>query len=169
MKTAVVYSNELNRLIEATKGFLAPKNAPAALVCYYIKLEFHADRKEVIAVALDGYRLSVEYGKAEGIGEDFEIYLVPNTKFPVKKYLQITVSELDSGTVASIYCDNVKFEYVQPNMKPFDWKAAIPTSEVKYRIGFNAEFLIFGTVRCQSISGKYVISTATCSVGISRR
>ena len=64
-------SDGFNRLIDATKAFVDKDHRNP---CYnFIRFEFHADVGEVVAVALDGFRLSVEYGLAE-CEEDFIVY-----------------------------------------------------------------------------------------------
>ena len=59
MKSAKIYTNDLNRLIAATKSFVSDNDHRPCN--QYIKLEFHAPDNQVVAMAVDGYRMSVEH------------------------------------------------------------------------------------------------------------
>lgn len=57
MKSAKIYTNDLNRLIAATKSFVSDNDHRPCN--QYIKLEFHAPDNQVVAMAVDGYRMSL--------------------------------------------------------------------------------------------------------------
>ena len=59
MKSARIYTNDLNRLIAATKSFVSDSDHRPCN--QYIKLEFRAADNQVVAMAVDGYRMSVEH------------------------------------------------------------------------------------------------------------
>ena len=48
----------------------------------------------------------------------------------------------EDGKEAVIRCGGFSFGYIQPQDSGFEWEKAIPTSEVKYRIGFNGDYLL---------------------------
>lgn len=138
MKSARIYTNDLNRLIAATKSFVS--DSSHALCNQYIKLEFHAVENQVVAIAIDGYRMSVEHSVISDCEEDFVVFIKSNTKLPQKQYATISLTE--DRKEAVIRCGGFSFGYIQPQDTGFDWKKVIPTSEVKYRIGFNGNYLL---------------------------
>ena len=138
MKSAKIYTNDLNRLIAATKSFVSDRYLRPCN--QYIKLEFHAADNQVVAMAVDGYRMSVEHSVVSDCDEDFVAFIKSNTKLPQKKYATISLTE--DGKEAVIRCCEFSFGYTQPQDSGFDWEKAIPTSEVKCRIGFNGNYLL---------------------------
>lgn len=124
-----------NRLIDATKAFCSKTNRNP---CYlFIRLEFHAETDEVVAVAVDGFRLSVEHAVANS-EEDFFIYVQSNIKLPGNSVAEF---ELVDGE-AIIRCNGFIFGYKQPQGEFLDWKNVIPTSDVQYKIAFNGDYLL---------------------------
>ena len=138
MKSAKIYTNDLNRMIAATKSFVSDNDHKPSY--QYIKLEFHAEDNQVVAMAVDGHRMSVEHSVISDCDEDFVAFVKSNTKLPSKQYA--TISLTDDGKEAVIRCCGFSFGYTQPKDSGFEWKKAIPTSEVKYRIGFNGNYLL---------------------------
>ena len=80
MKSAKIYTNDLNRLIAATKSFVSDSDHHTC--DQYIKLEFHAKDNQVVAMAVDGYRMSVEHSIISDCDEDFVAFLrtIPNSQ-----------------------------------------------------------------------------------------
>ena len=140
MKSAKIYTNDLNRLIAATKSFVS--DSATRLCNQYIKLEFHAADNQVVAMAVDSYRMSVEHSIVSDCDEDFVAFIKSNIKLPNKQYATISLTE--EGKEAVIRCGGFSFGYAQPQDSGFEWEKAIPTSEVKYRIGFNGNYLLAG-------------------------
>jgi len=138
MKSAKIYTNDLNRLIAATKSFVSDNNYRPCN--QYIKLEFRAADNQVVAMAVDGYRMSVEHSVISDCDEDFVAFIKSNTKLPNKQYATISLTE--GGKEAVIRCCGFSFGYTQPQDSGFEWEKAIPTTEVKYRIGFNGNYLL---------------------------
>lgn len=138
MKSAKIFTKELNRLIAATKSFVGDSDYRPCN--QYIKLEFHAADNQVIATALDGYRLSVEHSVISDCDEDFVAFIKSNTKLPSKAWAYISLE--DDGKEAVIRCNGFSFGYTQPKDNGFDWRQAIPQSEVQYKIGFNGNYLL---------------------------
>lgn len=91
-------------------------------------------------MAVDGYRMSVEHSIISDCDEDFVAFIKSNTKLPNKQYATISLTE--EGKEAVIRCGGFSFGYTQPQDSGFEWEKAIPTSEVKYRIGFNGNYLL---------------------------
>ena len=56
---AVIEANELKRIVDNTKRFVGVNDKRME----YIRLEIDAEKKMIRAIALDGYKLSVEYAK----------------------------------------------------------------------------------------------------------
>lgn len=138
MKSARIYTNDLNRLIAATKSFVSDNDH---IPCnQYIKLEFHAAENQVVAMAVDGYRMSIEHSVISDCDEDFVAFIKSNTKLPKKQYATISLDENYGEAV--IRCCGFSFGYKQPKDNRFEWEKAIPTTEVKYRIGFNGNYLL---------------------------
>ena len=147
MKKATMNTGAFNRLIDATKAFCSKNNRNP---CYhYIRLEFHADADEVVAVSVDGYRLSVEHAAASS-EEDFFIYVQGNIKLPGNSNAEF---ELVDGE-AIIRCNGFIFGYKQPQGEFIDWENAIPTSDVKYKIAFNGDYLLSALQAAKASCGK---------------
>ena len=76
MKSAVIMTQEFNRIITATKGFLKrPHPSKGPSVYEYIRLEFRAASRVVTAIAVDGCRMSVESAVCEEVTTDFAVYV----------------------------------------------------------------------------------------------
>lgn len=136
MKTARIYTNDFNRIIAATKSFISRNSHRIAH--QYIKLEFDAEHQQVTAIAVDGYRMSVEHAVVSDCEESFEVYVKSNIRLPAKQYAKFT---LESDEVM-VRCGDFIFGYHQPKPEEFDWEKAIPTSDITYRIGFNGNYLL---------------------------
>lgn len=124
-----------NQIIKATQAFCSKNNRNP---CYhFIRLEFHADTNEVVAVAVDGFRLSVEHNLAE-VEEDFFIYVKSNIKLPAKSYVLFELVDKE----AIIRCNGFIFGYKQPEGEFIEWQKAIPESDVQFKIAFNGDYLL---------------------------
>ena len=152
MKKATMSGGALNRILEATKTFQSKNNRNAAY--NYIRLEFHSDDDEVIAVALDGHRMSVEHAVAKS-EEDFIVYVHGNVKLP--KYSTVHIELVDNEVI--LRCDGYVFGYQQPNtdnVAYIDWKGVIPEGEPKFKIGFNGDYLLSALQAAKtSVGGTY--------------
>lgn len=135
MKKAKMTTGVFNRLIEATKAFASKTGTRP--IHNYIKLEFHAETDEVVAVAVDGYRLSVEHGLAHA-EEDFSVFVKSNVKLPQKTEVDIELVDNE----ALLRCNGFVFGYQQPNGEFLNWQNAIPTTETNFKIGFNGDYLL---------------------------
>lgn len=108
MKKAIMTTDIFNRLINATKGFTG--SFKSRYIHQFIRLEFHSDSDEVVAVAVDGFKLSVKHAVCKS-EEDFVVYVKSNVKLPRKTKVEI---ELD-GNEALFRCDEFVFGYQQPD------------------------------------------------------
>lgn len=135
MKKAIMTTDVFNRLIDATKGFI--QKTGSKKMHQYIRLEFHSADDEVIAIAVDGFKMSVEHAVCKS-GEDFVVYVKSNIKLPRKTEVEI---ELDEDE-AVFRCDGFMFGYHQPNGEFLNWEGVLPKSEPSFRIGFNGEYLM---------------------------
>lgn len=138
MKKAKLFSNDFNRLVSATKSFVS--DSTHTLCNQYIRLEFRSADNQVIASAVDGYRMSVEHSVMSDCDEDFVVFIKSNTRLPSKAWAYISLE--DDGKEAVIRCNGFSFGYTQPKDNGFDWRKAIPESEAKYKIGFNGNYLL---------------------------
>lgn len=135
-----------NRIIKATQAFCSKNNRN---LCYhFIRLEFHADTNEVVAVAVDGFRLSVEHALAE-VEEDFFIYVKSNIKLPANSNV---LFELINDE-AIIRCNGFIFGYKQPEGEFMDWQKVIPASDVQFKIAFNGDYLLSALQAAKSSVG----------------
>ena len=137
MKKATMSAGALNKILEATKAFQSKNNSRQ--VYKYIRLEFHSEEDEVIAVAVDGFRMSVEHAVAKS-EEDFIVYVHGNVKLPKKSTVHIELVDNE----AIFRCDGYVFGYQQPNTENFEyinWKGVIPEGEPNFKIGFNGDYL----------------------------
>ena len=135
MKKATMTTDVFNRLINATKCFVQKNGSKA--VYQFIRLEFHSSDDEVIAVATDGYKLSVEHAVCKS-EEDFTIYVKSNVKLPRNEEVEIELEENE----AFLRCNGFVFGYEQPTGDFLNWQAVLPGCEPTFRIGFNGEYLL---------------------------
>lgn len=138
---ARIYTDDLNRIIAATKDFCTPESETHRVEQKYIKLEFDAEKSIVTAVAVDGYKLSVEHAVISDCDESFVAYIKPAAKFPNKQYAKISVVKEDDELF--VRCKDTIYGFKQPNITtPFDWEKVLPTDQPSLRIGFNARYLL---------------------------
>lgn len=139
MKKARILTNDYNRMIEATRNFCSKDNIRKAY--NFIRLEFDALENKVTAIAVDGHRMSVENSVISDCDEDFICYIKGNMKLPRERFATILLDEDSKETV--IRCEGFAIGYEQPKAEEYlDWQKAIPSSEVKYKIGFNGNYLL---------------------------
>lgn len=139
MKSATIYSNDFNRLLDATRSFVR-KNNDVRQQFSFIKLEFRKDTQQVTAVAVDGYRMSVEHTVISECTEDFIAYIKPTIKLPRGEYA--TISLPGDGQVAQIKCNGFLFGYEQPPSTEFHWENIIPRGSPSFEIAFNGNLLL---------------------------
>lgn len=150
MKSATIFSNDFNRIISATKDFVGGKYSRTEN--QYIKLEFDSKENKVTATALDGYRLSVETAIISDCDSDFVCYVKANVK--LKSEIFATIEFDEENKEAIIRCGEFSFGYNQPEIgEPFDWRKAIPESEIKYKIAFNGNYLLSALKAAKSSCG----------------
>lgn len=147
---ASMSAGALNKILDATKAFQSKNNKNPAYK--YIRLEFHSEDDEVIAIAVDGYRLSVEHAVAKA-DEDFIIYVHGNVKLPKSSYVDIELVDDE----AIFRCDGYVFGYKQPRCEEYlDWNKVIPEKEPTFRIGFNGDYLLSALQAAKaSVGGTY--------------
>ena len=136
MKTARIYTDDLNRIIQATKDFV--NHGSARPTHQYINLKFDAEFQTVTAVAVDGYRMSVEHAAISDCEETFSVYIKPGIKLPRRNYATFT---LENDEVF-VRCNGFVFGYKQPEPIAFDWEKVIPKNEATFKIGFNGNYLL---------------------------
>lgn len=137
---AVIFTQDLKRLVKATKDFMGSHALRPAQ--QYIKLEFEKETLTVTAIATDGYRLSVEHASCTAIDEDFTAYI------------KATLPKCKSGDTAVIEVKDA-FCYIstkdlavgvrQPNGEFFDYQSFLQDQaerQVSYRIALNKNFLV---------------------------
>lgn len=135
-----------NRLISTTKAFCSKYNRNP---CYqFIRLEFHADTDEVVAVAIDGFRMSVEHAVASS-EEDFVVYVKSNISLPKNTTVYF---ELEDNEVI-IRCDGFIFGFTQPDGEFLDWENVIPKTDVQFQIAFNGDYLLSALQAAKASAG----------------
>lgn len=142
MYLAKMLSEDFNKLMDATKKFVAGPNN-SRIMYTYVQLSFSAQDSTVTAVAVDGYRMSVEH-TACCCEEDFTVYVRPNVKLPRGNdaVIELHKDERNSRNECLIRCGDFIFGYPQPDGDFLNWKYALPKSKPVYRIGFDGDFLI---------------------------
>ena len=152
MKKATMSAGALNRILEATKAFQSKNNRTP--MYNYIRLEFHSEDDEVIAIAVDGFRLSVEHAVAKS-EEDFTVYVHGNVKLPKNSTVEIEMTDNE----AIFRCDGYVFGYQQPNTDEkeyLDWKNIVQKGEPTFKIGFNGDYLLSALQAAKaSVGGTY--------------
>ncbi len=147
---AQIHTGAFNRILGATKAFTSSNdNRP---IMRYIRLEFSKETQSVTAIALDGYRMSVEHSVCVSVDEDFTAYIKP-IKLP---NLRTATIEVKDGELF-IRCDGAIYGFKQPDGDfPIDWKNALETIEndtVQFKIGFNGELLLSALQAAKASSG----------------
>ena len=145
--SAKIYTNDFNRIISATKAFVAKNGTQKAY--QYIKLEFNAENQRVTAIAVDGYRMSVEHSVVSDCENDFIVYIKPTVALPKSKYATFSLD----GNEAVVRCDDFMSGYEQPQAVDFDWQKAIPQDEPSFKIGFNGNYLLTALQAAKSSAG----------------
>ena len=148
MKKATIYTNDFNRVIEATKSFTTNNNKE---IFQYIKLEFDADASTMTAIAIDGYRMSVEHAVISDCKESFTVYVKGTLKLPRSKYAEISIV----GDDVIIRCDGLVFGFQQPEGDYIAWEGIVPTSDVKYKIAFNGNYLLSALQAAKASCGNF--------------
>lgn len=132
---AKIKSNDFNRAIAATKDFVSGSDVNRFR--NYIRLEFNATASSMTAMAVDGFRMSVEHAVCECDG-DFVTHIHRSIKLPKNAEAHIEVTE----TETLIRCGGLIFGC--PRIKredPFDWRSALP-AEPTFKIDFNGNYLL---------------------------
>ena len=140
MTTAILESKDFNRLIAATKDFIAPfSSKPKSLYHRYIKLDVDADKKVITAAGVNGYALSVERAPLTFSNESFSVYILPLPRFPIH-----TLTTIDlTGKDAIIRNDGKIYGFEQPEYKePFiNYEQFFKRLPYTVRIGFDPKLL----------------------------
>lgn len=134
---AKIFSNDFNRVVAATKDFASSNDVRK--IYNYIRLEFSAAASQMTAIAVDGYRMSVEHTACE-CDEDFAAYINRNTRLPRDMDATIEVSGNDTiircgDCIMGCSCKEISKEFL-------DWEKAIPGGEPGFRIGVNGNYLL---------------------------
>lgn len=135
---AIMEANELKRIVDNTKRFVGVNDKRME----YIRLEIEAEKKMIRAVALDGYKLSVEYAKIQDTDESFLCYIKPVIP-KITRSTEHAVIEL-SGDRVLIQADESIMGYVQPSFDYYDVDKLIKEEtekEIIRTIGVNAKYL----------------------------
>lgn len=135
---AVIEANELKRIVDNTKRFVGVNDKRME----YIRLEIDAEKKMIRAIALDGYKLSVEYAKIQNADESFLCYIKPAIP-KITRDTEHAVIEL-SGDRVLIQADESIMGYVQPSFDYYDVDKLIKEEmekEIIRTIGVNAKYL----------------------------
>lgn len=149
MKKASMSTGAFNRIIEATKAFCSKKGFKP--IHDYIRLEFYAEKDEVVAVAVDGHKLSVEHAVANS-NEDFAVYVRGNIKLP--KDSTVNIELVDNEAI--FRCDGFVFGYQQPKGEFLKWQEVLPKTDPQYKIGFNGDYLLRALQAAKaSVGGAY--------------
>jgi hypothetical protein len=89
---AILKTEDLKRIIKATSKFISKDDNKHML--QWIRLEFDKQKMTVTAIALDGYRLSVETVKCFELDDDFIAYVKPYLPVGAKnKFSRIKLSD----------------------------------------------------------------------------
>lgn len=136
---AIIFSDDFNRIVGATKQFVSKVHCENRKAKEYIRFDFNADHQKVTAVALDGYKMSVEHSVVSECDENFSVYIMGSFRLPRNTYA--VIEKVDNEV--QIRCAGALFGFEQPNdPQPFEWQKVIPEGEPKFKIGFNGNYLL---------------------------
>lgn len=136
-KCATMLSRDFNKLIDEVKDFVS--KSATRKIHEYIKLEFKAEEKKVVAVAVDGYRLATAHASLLDCENDFVAYVRSGVKLAGKD--SCVRFELSKKELV-IRCDGFIFGYEQPEGVFLDWEKVIPQKEPTYKIAFNGDYML---------------------------
>ncbi len=123
---AVIDIYEIKKIIKATKNFIYKGDERPNL--QYVRLDFDKDKHKVKATAIDGFMMSIEYGRILQIDESFSAYIKPQLPVGVKAdYVEIDVKD---GFCYITVGDN-SVGYRQPDIKWLDTDKLINDLEAK--------------------------------------
>lgn len=137
---AILMASDLRRLITATKAFVAVSDSRP--IHQYIRLDFNKELGSASAIAVDGYRLSIEHAVCGDIDEDFTAYIKP--ALPKASINDKAIIEVKDGFCFIRVNDNIVGTR-QPGGEFSDCKETISSldkSPPSYRIGFNGDYLL---------------------------
>lgn len=147
---AKILSDDFNRIVESTKRF-TDSTCSRNKAYRYIRFDFNAEEQKVTAVALDGYRMSVENSVVSDCDENFSVYLQGSFSLPRNCYALI--EKVDNEV--QIRCAGALFGFEQPeDPKPFEWQKVIPEGAPRFRIGFNGNYLLTALQAAKISAGK---------------
>lgn len=138
---AIITAFHLKQLIGATKKFVGTSELSPMQM--YIRIEFSRSKQTATASAIDGYRISEVTKFCIVEGEDFTVYVRPTLPISQFKGERVCV-ELD-GDYCRISCGDLSVGCKQPTGQFFDTEeyiAGLPTDPPRFRIGFNAQYLL---------------------------
>lgn len=131
---AKIDTDNFNRVIAATKNFVDTSGRRPAHAL--IRLEFFAEDHCMTAIAVDGFRMSVETSVCE-CDEDFTAYVHGGIRLPRGQEAVVNVSNDE----ALIRCGGLIFGCKQPSGEFLDWKNVLP-GPPDFKIAFNGNYLL---------------------------
>ena len=146
---AKIFTNDFNRIIAATKEFVSKNENNFRKLYKFIRLEFHSADSSVTAVAVDGYRLSVEHAVCE-CDEDFVSYINADTKLPGGVEASIEVA--NGETI--IRCGDYIYGCCMRDGEFLDWENALPKGDPTFCFGVNGEYLLSALKAAKISCGK---------------
>ena len=144
---AKIFTNDFNRIIAATKGFVNKDDTKK--LYKFIRLEFHSADSSITAVAVDGYRLSVEHAVCE-CDKDFVAYINADTKLPGSAEASIEV--VNGETI--IRCNDHIYGCRMMDGEFLDWENVLPKDDPTFRFGVNGEYLLSALQAAKVSCGK---------------
>ena len=161
MSKAIIETAEFNRLVNSTKGFVGTSSAKPQH--QWIRLEIKGD-KSVIAIAVDGYKMSVERAECVEADEDFIAYVKPTIKkFKFSKKFSVidfVTIELINKNLYIAHNDDI-IGYRQPEGELFDWEKVmgdLKKKEAAYKVSVNPEYLKIAMQSLEPTNGTCVTS-----------
>jgi len=134
---AKLYSNDLKRLVDATKKF-TDKSMWGDAKLQYIHLAVDKDKETVTATALDGRRVSIEKAALIDCDESFECYIKPSL-LQVKDDNHATIERVNDKAYITIG-GNIT-GYHQPDGEFYQVDNLLKDIEVVQTIGVSAKLL----------------------------
>lgn len=135
MKQAKMATDVFNRIIAATKNFCDSSSSRTVLQNIYF--EFDSAKKKCTAIALDGYKMSVEHAIVD-CEESFSVFVPPTIHLPHGKtaFFELHENEL------LIKCNELIFGMKQSEKSFVEWRNVIPKNAPVYTIAFNGDYLL---------------------------
>jgi len=139
---AILGAKDLKRIINATRRFVGNCSDAHRAIYQFIRLDFSKEFSSVTAVAVDGFRMSIEHAVCRSVDEDFTVYVkgdIPKSS----KYDLCTVWK--QADYCYLRVNDMVIGNKQPSGEFLDYNATLQNSTSNppsFRISVNGDYML---------------------------